>query len=256
MSHKLYDITLYGGGNDQASNKEFALKCNLVSGLYVECLGKYKPPKTSRISVTLGNVDEVGGYFGSILHAWAKFDKELYWQSENLTRNKIILDTVHRIALLCAKKLDWNIDVFQNAYNKVLQLDYKYRIELKSKMSKNRKYKAAIMVKKDEKIAYIWVNFYTPDNVCIKSVELLKSFPHDFFYEDAIKKNKWISDSEFGLYLLDGSLIIKASLENDKPETIINPINKDTKEEIKGYLRRLTYREINSQQDIVDWMNL
>ena len=75
MSHKLDDITLYYYPKDDTA-KRFAMKQNVVSDLYVNYLNGYKPPKTSRISVTLSNEDRIEFYFGSILTVNAFFDKD------------------------------------------------------------------------------------------------------------------------------------------------------------------------------------
>lgn len=77
MSHRLYDITLYYNGENDVA-KRFTLKQNVVSDLYVQYLKGYKPPKTSRISVQLGDEDYPGKHFGSILGPTARFDKEQY----------------------------------------------------------------------------------------------------------------------------------------------------------------------------------
>lgn len=115
MSHKLNDITLYYNPKGEIA-KKFTLRQNMVSDLYVQFLNKYKPKGTSRISVELTNEDKIRGCFGSILLAGAKFDKEDYWKKSEIEQNMVILDTVHRIAILCADEYNWDKQVFQKAY--------------------------------------------------------------------------------------------------------------------------------------------
>jgi len=177
MSHKLYDITLYYYPQGEIA-KQFTVRQNIVSDLYVQYLDSYKPPKTSRISVTLGAEDSAGDYFGSILCPSAKFDKEAYWKLNDNDKNKNILTTVHRIALLCAEKYNWDKTIFENAYKKVLNNDFKYEIEGKKKLSKDKKHKAAIHLSKNLTCAIILVAFYDKLDNHIKTVELLKSFQH------------------------------------------------------------------------------
>ena len=77
-------------------------------------------PKTSRISVQLTEKDQIRGYFGSILSADAKFDKNNFWKLSDKEQNKVILETVHRVALMCADKYEWDKNVFEKAYQIVV----------------------------------------------------------------------------------------------------------------------------------------
>lgn len=253
MSHKLSDITLYYYPHDELS-KQFTLRQNVVSDLYVQYIGSYKPPKTSRISVMLGEEDLAAGHLGSIITVHVKFDKAAYWEQSDHGKNRVILDTIHRVALLCAEKYNWDTKPFENAYNSVLNKDFKYAIEGKRKPSKNREHKAAILICKNLESAIISVNFYDKFDNYLKSVELLKSFQHEMFYGNLTRNNKWFGNNEFGIYTANEELVIKAAPDSEKPVTIINPMH-STREELEGYLRRATYREFNSQEDLINWMN-
>ncbi len=234
MSHKLNDITLYYYPRSEYSRK-FTLKQNMVSDLYIQYLGGYKPPKTSRVSVELCESDCIIGYFGSILSVNVKFDKDHYWTLNDNEQKKEILDTVHRVAMLCSEKYEWDKKVFLNAYEQVLKSNFKYEFEGKIKNSRDRNHKAAIQIKKDESATHISVVFYDKSNKQIKNVELFKTYQHEIFYGSIIKKNKWFNNREFGVYNSDEEIIIKASLDNDKSEVIIEPkIHK--KEHLEGIL--------------------
>jgi hypothetical protein len=254
MSHKLTDITLYYYFEDDFSQK-FTLKQNVISDLYVQCLIGYKPPKTSRLSVELTDVeDRIIGYFGSILSIKAQFNESTFWVLTDKEQNQEILNTIHRIALLCAEEYNWEKCVFQNAYDKVIQLDFKYEIQGKKKFAPDRKHKATIQLEKNEINSTISVVFYDKLGSKIKSVELLKSFQNAMFYGKIINKYKWFNNNEFGLYTKDEELVIKASLVENKCEVIINP-KKNSLEEIQGYLRSVTFQEISNQDEIVKWVN-
>jgi len=112
MSYKLYDITLYYSAETH-KEKEFTIRQNLVSDLYVSFLNNYKPKGTTRVSVTLKNEDHIVGYYGSILSVYAYFNEAAYWSSTAIEQNQIMLDTVHRIAILCADKYNWDKTVFR-----------------------------------------------------------------------------------------------------------------------------------------------
>lgn len=120
MSYGFYDITLYYYDNDFNIESEFAIRQNEISKKYVQLMNKYKPPKTTRISVELKDEDDILFYNGSILCVEAAFDKNYYWSLNSLQQNIMILETVHRIALLCAKKYSWNLSIFESSYRSLL----------------------------------------------------------------------------------------------------------------------------------------
>jgi len=253
MSRQLGDITIYyySGTIDE---KIFNGIQNMVSDLYIEFLRGYKPPKTSRITISISKEDYVGNYYGSILSASAVFDADTFWLLKENQQFRVILETIHRIALLCADKYGWDKEVFIKAYDEVLAVDFKYEIEGKSKLSNDRQHKASVLVEKDVKCAIISVVFYDKQDDRIKKVELLKSFQHQIFYGGIIKRYKWFSNREFGIYTKDEEIILKASLDNDIPIKIIHPKTKD-KEALEGELRRITYKEINTKEDLIKWAN-
>jgi hypothetical protein len=250
MYNKLYDITLYYFPEGEKA-KIFTLKHNVISDLYVQYLNGYKPPKTSRISVQLSDSDYIRGYFGSILNVDAKFDKKGYWDLVDEAKNKVILDTIHRIALLCADKYDWDTDVFSQAYDKVIQADFIYKIELDRKLSKDKKHKASILIEKKETNALISVLIYDKEDYLIKKIELLQTFNWQGFHIPIVRKFKWFDNNSFGLSISNDQLILKAYLDKDKPEILINPKDR-SRDELKGTLREITYREFNSEKDIIN----
>ena len=50
---RLTDITLYDQFHPAEGQRQFQQRANDVSGLYGQCLRGYKPPRTTRISITL-----------------------------------------------------------------------------------------------------------------------------------------------------------------------------------------------------------
>ena len=50
---RLIDITLYEQFYPAEGQRQFQLRANHVSGLYLQCLRGYKPPKTTRISISM-----------------------------------------------------------------------------------------------------------------------------------------------------------------------------------------------------------
>lgn len=253
MSHRLYDITLYYYGEEELG-KRFTLKQNMVSDLYVHFLDGYKPPKTSRISVQLSTEDNPGGHIGSILGASAKFDSKQYWELDDGGQKRVILDTVHRIALLCAEHYGWNTTPFEAAYKKVLAADFDYCVEGAQKTSRDRSYSATIRIQKNEKYASISAVFFKKDGHVEKVVELLRSFQHEMFYGGLTRRYKWFNSREFGMYSSGEQIVIKASLDHNDAVTTITPKTTD-REELEGQLRRMTYVDFKSDEERISWAN-
>jgi hypothetical protein len=121
MGLGFHDITLYYNGNNHAIDLEFTKKQNIVSEIYVRLMNKYKPPKTTRISVELADDDYIVMYTGSILCVKANFDRTVFHSLEQpLDQNLMILETLHRIAIMCAEKYGWDKTIFESAYNGTL----------------------------------------------------------------------------------------------------------------------------------------
>ena len=254
MSHRLQDITLYYWFKNGTVRKRFTMKQNVICALYVQYLNGYKPPKTSRISVQLGNADYAGKHIGSILGPTAKFDVEHYWQLDDAGQNRMILDTVHRIALLCAEHHGWNRTPFDSAFERVLAVDFKYSVEAKPKMSKDRLHSATIRIEKDERCSTISAVFFKKGRQTEMVVELLKSFHNELFYGGLTKNYKWFSTREFGLYSPSDEIIIKASLDHPNATTTITPQRSD-REQLEGYLRRATYVDFKTDEERIRWAN-
>ena len=258
MGHKLHDITLYYPmGSDPAATKRFALKKNVVSELYVHCLNGYKPPKTTRISVDLTNYDHVYDLVGSsILRVDIAFDMEHFWKQSDETQQKLILETIHRAAILSAETYDWDKKPFENAYREVLRRNFVYVTEGKTKTSGDRQYKAAIQISKNEKWSELSVVFYNKQGDQIKSVELFKSLQSELFYGEIIKNTKWFTSREFGVHAYNEELIIKASMDLEDSVVVCSP-GKYDREFLEGYLKSISYMENEEQwkQNFVKWSN-
>ncbi|WP_114937216.1 hypothetical protein [Mucilaginibacter endophyticus] len=253
MGYGFYDITLYRQ-SENSNNKDFTIRNNLISDLYIDFLNGYKPPGTTRISADIGTEDDVRGYFGSILRVDVYLNEEEYQLSPANKKDQIILETIHRIAILCAEKYEWDKVVFEQAYNKVIESGFIYTKELKKKLSTDKKHKASLLLEKDGSCTTISVNFYNFKGEFLKSVKLLKSFHHEMHYKKALTNYKWFNNLDFGIHLQDQEIIIKASLDKPDSETTINPV-RNTLEELEGYLRLITYREFTDRLDFVNWAN-
>jgi hypothetical protein len=257
MSHKLYDITLYYYFENDALKKQFALRQNVVSALYVYFLDGYKPPKTTRISITLKDKEAKLNepiHFGSILNADALIDRENFWAASVENQKQTILDTIHKTTLGCAAKLGWNKEIFNQAYTKVKEANYVFKVETNSKLSPDRKTKAKLEIEKLEEKTIIRSNFYNSEDKLLMTIKLFESFNHEMFYERLVRNFKWFNNKEFGVYLKNEELKIIGDISTAQSKTIIEP-KQNSREAIEGILRYILYRNLETDKDIVEWAN-
>lgn len=257
MSHKLQDITLYYYFENDEFRKRFTLRQNVVSALYVYFLNGYKPPKTTRISITLKDKGERLNepiHHGSILNADALINREKFWTENNDNQKQIILETIHNTTLECANKFGWDNEVFNQAYIKVKEAEYVYKTETESKLSPDKRIKAKLEIEKIEEKTIISSNFYNAEDKLLTTIKLFESFQHEMFYGGLVKNFKWFNNSEFGVYSKTRELKIVGDINTGQSKTIIEP-KENSKEVIEGELRYILYRDIKSDKDIVDWVN-
>ncbi|WP_462250996.1 hypothetical protein [Ekhidna sp.] len=254
MSHKLQDITLYYPQSSSAElKKKFAGISHVVTDLYVHFLDSYKPPKTSRISVTLGHDFELINYSGSVLTMYhTPFEGEEFWKLSEQEQKLQILEITHEVTRRCCDKFDWDRNVFETAYKKVIEVDFRYEIELKHKLSPNRKKKACLTLEKNGKCAIISALLMNVKGERINKVELFRLPQNEMFYGTIIKRNKWFGD-EFGVYDSDEELQILA--DSDSTERIVKFFpNKHSQEQLEKVVIRLTCPEINSRAEFEAWI--
>ncbi len=254
MSHKLQDITLYyPESSDAELKKRFAGISHVVTDLYIHFLDSYKPPKTSRISVKLGYNIELMDYAGSILTMYhSPFDGEAFWELSEQKQKLRILEITHEATRRCCDKFGWDRHVFETAYKKVIGVDFRYEIELKHKLSPNRKKKACLTLEKNGKCAIISALLMNVKGERLNKVELIRLPQHEMFYGTIIKRNKWFGD-EFGVYDSDEELQILADIESTERILKFLP-NKHSQERLEKAVKQLTCPEINSREEFEAWM--
>jgi hypothetical protein len=226
---------------------------NVICALYVENLKGYKPPKTSRISVQLADHDDHGTHFGGILGPTAAFDVEAYWKLNDAGQKLMILETAHRISMLCAEHFHWDKRPFEHAYEQVLAANFEYCIETKSKLSGNRQHTASIRLVLEEECAKVSVAFRNRDRVLVNLVEVFRTLPNPMFYAVAIKSAKWLNDQEVGMHLFHGDLLVKASLMEQAPSIELRP-NRFEEEYLKGLVQDGHPVELVSPEAVIHWI--
>lgn len=254
MSHKLHDISLYyPEGADIKVRRTFNKKAKVISDLYVHYLNSYKPPKTTRVSVELGRPEiKLIGFAGSVLCLNYPFDAKQYWELSNHEQNQYLLAITHEVGVLCCKEFNWDLNVFNAAHQRVIEANFVYEVELKQKLSKDKKIKACLIVNKIEGCAIISAGFFNKEGRMLKKVELFRAQQHETFYGHALKKHKWIHD-HYGITGCDEEVQILASPYSDERVVKFYP-NKHSQRKLEKFVNFLTYKEINTSEEFEAWL--
>lgn len=131
----LHDITLYDQFHPAEGQRQFQHRANYVSGLYHKCLHGYKPPRTSRISITLIARQRSHGPWmtGSVAVVDQYAHAPTYDALPDPAKRHYLLDCLHEaVGHLCRAFL-WDEPVFEQAYQQVQELHPEWQQAIVSK---------------------------------------------------------------------------------------------------------------------------
>ena len=228
-------------------------KNNVISDLYIHYLKPYSTQNVERIIIELGDSESIGEV-GRVVVLYLKFDINQFLLLDDNEQNKVVLNTIHKAAMLCAEKFGWDENAFLDAYNLVISANYIYKVETPKKTSRDKKHKASLLIEKNETNTILTVLFYDNQERLINTVELLQTFNSGGFHIPIIKKLKWFDNFSFGVSLLNKQLVIRASLSELKTLTDITP-NDLPIEEIQGTLTQITYQYLPDRKSRIAWAN-
>lgn len=205
MGAPLYDITIYYNGNvikDAPEELDFRRTVNYIADFYHDRLNGYKPKKTCRICVHLGptkNWDKPS-YFGAICSYDNIIDENKYLSLSKNEKYKYILEILHSTIIEIADIYNWDKSVFNDAYEHIIESDFKFEKYYPEKKSKDRKQIGQVFLTKTEETSTLFVSITTGD-VTTKNVLLEKNncYWFDSIYSFA-KNCIWLDNSSFGLY--------------------------------------------------------
>lgn len=257
MTRKLRDITLYCYDSTNELNKQFTTRQNVIADLYVHFLNGYKPPKTTRLSVTLRDQEEILNkpyHLGSIAHAEIHFNKATFWNNAVEDQKRIILDAIHSAALSCIEHFGWNKDFFIRSHKRVLDANYVFKTESQLKLSPDKRLQAGVTIEKTEEKTIIRASIHDRAGKPLYEIPLFESFQSDMFYGGMVKYFKWFGNDEFGVYSKTGQIKIIADLKTGKSRTCIEP-KTTPREELEAQLRSILFTDVKTHADMVAWMN-
>lgn len=251
MPKQLHDISFYCF--DGNLPPKIVSKNNVISDLYIHYLKFYSTQNVERIVVELGTSEFISDV-GRVVKVCLKFDFTQFLLLVDNEQNEVVLNTIHKAAMMCTAKFGWDENVFLDAYNSVVSVNYIFRVETPKKTSRDKKHKASLVIEKNETNTTILVLFYDNQEHLINTIELLKTFNSGGFHIPIIKTYKWFDNLNFGISLLNKQLVIRASLSELKTFIDITP-NDLPIEEIEGTLRQITYQYLPDKKSRITWAN-
>lgn len=200
-----YDITIYYPDRKTLDfdklghSNQFREVVNFVSRSYHRLLNGYKPPKTSRLgihfTINKDNESRPGTYFGSICSVMSYFDEDRYLELSGESRLRYILELLHASVLKAATQFCWRLDIFQQAYQHLLNNNLVYVKEFPVKTNRKKSHWAKVILK--ENLTHSSIYFEVSDKE--KSTLFFAVNTRVSFAEFYCEKAKWLTNDEFGI---------------------------------------------------------
>ena len=148
---RLTDITLYDQFHPAEGQGQFQHRANYVSELYWQCLDGYKPPKTTRISITLVPDERpVRAWMAGSIALWdQQVHAPTYDALSDSAKLRYLLDSLHEAVGHLCQAFHWNRAVFTEAYERVVGHDLEFRLVYPEKVSRDGKTRAYLLLEKN-----------------------------------------------------------------------------------------------------------
>ncbi|MEW9139806.1 hypothetical protein ACQGSH_28175 [Bacillus wiedmannii] len=187
---------------DEEKAYAFSLETRCVCAFYERLFNKFNAGKvwklliegTSEITenriLTIGGVEEV-----QVL-----FDIDKYFMETSEQKKVMILEALQAGILRIAKKENWNEEIFEKPYKKIIESGYQNNyIFGKPKVSSCKKYTAEIYCEHKLHSFDIFIVVRLRNGIQVKSQLIKSELPDEFFFKKHLGKIKWISDSKIEL---------------------------------------------------------
>lgn len=226
MGAPFSDITLYTPTSNDVGTPEYVEQVslqNFVSDLYVQNMNGYKPPKTSRITIqpAFHSIWNRTWKNGSIVTIAPFFSLDTYLSLDKKGKFKYTLDLIQSATLPLSDEYGWDKTVFENAYQRVLESNFVFKIDSTSKQSRDKKKEARLIIKKTETITSVYVNIQTESSIIRKLFDKKNQWWYDCIYILA-RHTKWFDKERFGIGYGKRKIEIWYSLEKDEIELFEN----------------------------------
>lgn len=203
-------------------NGEIYHLCDLL----IRILDKYKTPNTGKIIIIL---EEEGKdihmvkerkkpyEIADIIEYFLDFDFQTYEQSNIQNKKRILWNTICDSIKDIAEKLEWSINEIEEA--KILGINLKLEncfIQIKSKYSKNRMFKAQVKSHFDFYSFKSFLEVYNKEDKLVLSKKILERCPNFGWYNSkAFSIGKWVNNVEYKFGRKDGREEVLINIEEE-----------------------------------------
>lgn len=221
MGAPFSDISIYFPTSRRVGTPEYKEEIatvNYICDLYVQHMGGYKPPKTTRITLqpSFYNIWDRTWKIGSIVAIAPYFSYDEFIQLDKTEKYRYILELIQTSVTQLAREYQWDIHVFESAYRKILDCNFNFRMEYPPKKSKDRKKSGWLVVEKTETVSTAYVYIQTGDQLVSKKLFDKKNWwCYDRIY-DLAKYCKWIDGEMFGISYEKWNIQILYSVDKDE----------------------------------------
>ena len=180
--------------------EEIALN-NYISDLYVVNMKGYKPPNTTRVNIQpyYHRIWNRTWKNGSLVDIAPHFDYDKYAFLNKEGRYQYLLDLIHTAMLQLSAEYQWEVSVFQKAYENVMASRFAFTLDYPAKRSGDKRSAAHVRIEKTETVTSVYI-LITRD----ASTEKIKLFDkkNGWWYDSAYtlaKNGKWFDNDRFGM---------------------------------------------------------
>lgn len=199
---RLTDITLYDLFHPAEGQRHFQQRANYVGELYLQGLGDYKPPKTSRISIDLVSEHRPPYAYrhGSIALTAQSVNTPWYDGLSDSEKLHFLLNCVHAALLHLGHAFHWDLAVLAHAYEQAIADGLVFRVQYPEKATRDGKRRARLLLEKTVTTTCL--------SACIDAdgqhvQALLYQGPNWGFYDPVyavVKHGKWLTRDAFGVH--------------------------------------------------------
>ena len=231
--------------------KKFNISTNVIASSYQRSLTK-KTLGLQKIMIDLfaeKNIINIGDYklLEGVSWIHKSFDFEKYFAKDKDEQKVMILHVLNEAILQMCDKFELDKTPFINAYNKVVENNYKNQYVFnKLTLSKNRKHKAGIEINMTEQGAGINIIFTDKNEKILKRKEIFRTQPHYYFIYQVIYSGKWLDNNKYIASSKNKNVNFIASIDSDEIEIDIRP--KEKKKEILEKLNSFSFFNSKNQK--------
>jgi hypothetical protein len=185
--------------NWKEKRMNFRDEIRCIADLYLHHLGKFQTQETKKIMINCVeriHNDEIQNCDG-FSEVEVRFDLRTYSECKKEEKKKFILEKLYEGVLKVGEAYKWEMPILQQAYQSVIESNYKNEYVWKQKVSPSRKYTAEIFCQHEVDKYGVTMNIKVRNtDEIVKSELLIVERPNEFAFVKHLGNLKWISNTE------------------------------------------------------------